>query len=153
MFRSRLVVGSIIGSVLVLGACVAHAPSSLPVTTMSEPQTAFAQIDTPPGTETVLHSFGGPDGAGPPAGVIADGRGGFFGATIFGGNRGNGTVFQLTPKGDGTYTETVLYSITGGSDGYRPVGGVAMDAHGALYISPLGGGNDGCFAGCGTVDK
>ena len=153
MFRSRLVLISTIGSLLVLGACDAHTPSSLPATAISEPQTAGAQSDTPPATETVLHSFGGPDGAGPPAGVIADGKGGFFGATIFGGTRGNGTVFQIKPKGDGTYTETVLYSITGGSDGYRPVGGVAMDAHGALYVSPLGGGNAGCFAGCGTVEK
>ncbi len=53
---------------------------------------------TPPGswqTQTVLHSFSGPDGEDPLAGVIFDNAGNLYG-TNWGGANGVGAVFELT---------------------------------------------------------
>ena len=100
---------------------------------------------------TILHSFGGPDGAGPLSGVIAGKGRAFYGATVFGGKIGAGTVFKMAPRKSG-YSEKVLYSFSGGADGNHPQGVVA-DKNGALYGGTLGGGNAQCFAGCGTVFK
>lgn len=101
--------------------------------------------------ETVLHSFGGPDGAGPSTGMIAGKAGTFYGTTAFGGT-GNGTVFELTPDGSG-YAESVLYNFKGGYDGSAPEGVILHD--GVLYgVTFLGGnpnGNGGI--GWGTVFK
>jgi uncharacterized repeat protein (TIGR03803 family) len=48
-------------------------------------------------SETILHNFGGAyDGAGPYAGVVADGKGHYFGTTV-GGGVGDGAVFEFTP--------------------------------------------------------
>ena len=70
--------------------------------------------------ETVLHSFSGPDGAGPAYGVIADKSGTLYGTTIFGGKSKSsaGVVFKLKPRGF-NYEESVIYSFRGGLDGYR----------------------------------
>ena len=59
-------------------------------------------------TENVLHSFGDGDGEGPFAGVIFDAAGNLYGTTC-GGSRafGYGTVFELTPNGDGSWTDKV----------------------------------------------
>lgn len=62
--------------------------------------TAFEVTPTVGGgwTETVLHDFGsGADGQNPIAGLIFDALGNLYGATPYGGNFGNGTVFELTP--------------------------------------------------------
>jgi uncharacterized repeat protein (TIGR03803 family) len=118
---------------------------------------------TPPGatggpwTETVLYSFiGGGDGAAPVAGLIADASGALYGTTQAGGGTGCagglgcGTVFKLTPPTTtgGTWTESVLYSFTGGTDGANPVAGLIADTSGALYGTTEGGGSGG-----GTVFK
>jgi uncharacterized repeat protein (TIGR03803 family) len=50
-------------------------------------------------TETVLHSFSGPDGARPDASLIFDTKRNLYGTTTSGGAHGGGTVFQLTPIG------------------------------------------------------
>lgn len=84
-------------------------------------------------TETVLYSFtGGSDGSQPFAGLIFDNVGNLYGTTFVGGTFGYGTVFQLTPSGSG-WTETVLYSFHGESDGSEPVGGLIFDRSGNLY--------------------
>jgi uncharacterized repeat protein (TIGR03803 family) len=85
-----------------------------------------------------LHRFaGGTDGNGPWAGLIADSSGNLYGTTIFGGNvssncldRGCGVVFKLAPKGDGTWSETVLYTfcpVTNCDDGSNPVATLVFD--------------------------
>jgi uncharacterized repeat protein (TIGR03803 family) len=53
---------------------------------------------TPTGVETVLYSFqGGPtDGSGPVEGLIQGSDGNFYGATLLGGIKNNGTIFRLT---------------------------------------------------------
>ena len=84
-------------------------------------------------TESVLDSFAGsPDGVGPVAGVTFDGSGNLYGTTAEGGTANGGTVYQLTPSGSG-YTEKVLYSFQGGSDGELPYAGVVLDPAGNLY--------------------
>jgi uncharacterized repeat protein (TIGR03803 family) len=100
---------------------------------------------------TILHSFGGPDGAGPLLGVIAGANGAFYGTTAFGGEAALGTIFKLTPKNSG-YSETVVHTFPGGADGYAPDGLVAGKA-GVLYGVTLAGGQNGCGVGCGTVFK
>jgi uncharacterized repeat protein (TIGR03803 family) len=62
-------------------------------------------------------------------------------------------LFELTPSSGGTWSETVLYSFTGGTDGSDPNGGVIFDASGNLYGTTQFGGLSSCDAksGCGTV--
>jgi uncharacterized repeat protein (TIGR03803 family) len=100
---------------------------------------------------TVLHSFGGPDGAGPLSGVIAAANGVLFGTTVFGGPAAIGTVFKLTPQGSG-YRESVIHRFSDGLGGNHPTGLVA-DQNGVLYGSTIAGGNNGCGVGCGTIFK
>ncbi len=76
-------------------------------------------------TESVLYSFG--DFNGPttgPSGVVMDNAGNLFGTTYAGGSdhycyAGCGTVFELSPDGEGQWTETTLNNF-GGSGGYNP---------------------------------
>lgn len=58
-------------------------------------------------------------------------------------------MFKLAPNPDGTWTESVLHSFTGGDDGANPYAGVILDAAGNLYGTSLRG---GC-AGYGVVFK
>ena len=122
---------------------------------------------TPPATtwtETVLYNFtGGSDGAAPVAGLIADASGALYGTTQGGGIGctgnpvpGCGTVFKLTPPTPPatTWTVSVLYNFTGGSDGAVPDAGLIADASGALYSTTANDGGTGCSgSGCGTVFK
>ena len=110
--------------------------------------------------ETVVYSFsGGSDGAGPQAGLIADGAGNLYGITAGGGGtgcwNGCGTVFELSSSAGGTWSETVLYRFTGGADGGTPTGRLVLDAAGNLYGATQSGGELSCSgvesAGCGTV--
>jgi hypothetical protein len=48
-------------------------------------------------TERVVHVFNGRRGGLPFGGLIADGFGNFYGATVNGGKRGDGIVFKFTP--------------------------------------------------------
>jgi uncharacterized repeat protein (TIGR03803 family) len=107
---------------------------------------------TPSGTETVLHSFTGDDGAGPGSALIADAAGNLYGTTTNGGSPSYGTVFKLTLNPDGTYTHSILHNFTGSpSDGSAPHGLIA-DAAGNLYGATAGGGGSSCGGtGCGTV--
>ena len=97
------------------------------------------------GNETVLYRFtGGSDGAEPFAGLHMDAAGNLYGATVYGGAYGYGTVFKLDPSGK----ETVLHSFRG-SDGRYPGAGVIVDAGGDLYGTTYQGG----AYGSGTVFK
>ena len=88
-----------------------------------------------PWTETVLYRFtNGADGAIPEYGdLIFDSAGSIYGTTS-GSNTSLGSVYKLTNSG-GTWTETTLWTFTGGSDGQFPLGGVVFDRAGNLYGS------------------
>ena len=60
-----------------------------------------------------------------------------------GGTNFEGTVFELSPGSNGTWTEQVLFSFSGGADGGSPLGGLAVDSHGNLYGTTYAGGANG----------
>lgn len=87
-----------------------------------------------------------PDGV-EPWGVIRDEAGNLYGVAHYGGahNRssciaGCGTVFELSPDGNGGWTQTLIYSFTGGADGGNPVGDLVFDKAGNLYGVTFSGG-------------
>ena len=92
-------------------------------------------------SEQVIHAFSGPpDGAQPEGGLTFDPlSGNYYGTTQFGGdaNCNCGTVFELSPNGDGTWSESVVYTFT---DHGVPNGGVILDAQGNLYGTNFGAG-------------
>jgi uncharacterized repeat protein (TIGR03803 family) len=108
---------------------------------------SYAVFELMPGTggtwtEKELHRFtGGSDGAYPGSKPIFDKAGNLYGTTNTGGAH-RGTVFQLSPGANGTWTEKILhkFSATGGDGifpGYAPL---AQDAKGNLYGTTQQGG-------------
>jgi uncharacterized repeat protein (TIGR03803 family) len=94
-------------------------------------------------TETVLHSFHPeiPDGVYLYAGLIFDHAGNLYGTTQQGGTYGFGTVFELTSRAGGGWTENVLYSFgANGTDGVEPYAGLIFDDAGNLYGTTFVGG-------------
>jgi uncharacterized repeat protein (TIGR03803 family) len=88
-----------------------------------------------------LDAFKGVPNAGSPyGGVIADNKGNLYGTTYYGGANGAGSVFKLT-KSAGKFTESVLYSFTGGTDGGSPTTTLTFDAKGNLYGTTSTGGD------------
>ena len=98
--------------------------------------------------EAVLWSLKGtPQGSDPVGELVADPKHAnvYYGITEKGGVGGNGTVFKLTHQ-HGGWSGTVLYSFTGGKDGWHPEGSLAIDSKGALYGAAIGGGSAGMGA-------
>lgn len=101
-------------------------------------------------TETLLYSFAaGSDGYWPTGAVVIGSGGVLYGSTLGGGPSNLGTVFSLSPPASpgGSWTETILHSFTGGSDGNGPKGNLVIGSGGLLYGTTGGGGN----YGSGTV--
>lgn len=109
---------------------------------VSDLGTAYELTDSENGwIQTKIHSFENkPDGALPyRGGLIFDQIGNLYGTTSEGGAHGQGAVFQIAPSEQG-WTETVIYSFTGLSDGNGPTSNLVMDRMGNLYgICPGGG--------------
>jgi hypothetical protein len=90
-------------------------------------------------TQTVLHTFtSNPDGAFPNP-LTAGPHGVLYGSTYSGGTFGYGTLFSLTPptSPDGSWTYSLLYSFTGGSDSGNP-NGLTLGPDGILYGTTQG---------------
>jgi uncharacterized repeat protein (TIGR03803 family) len=113
-------------------------------------------------TETTLYTFGGGSGGGSPGpGLVFDGSGNLYGATLVGGAcAGCGIIFELSPAGGGGWTETTLYEFQPTNDGNQPNGGLIFDATGNIYGTTVTGGPDEGFCingqtpySCGTVFK
>ena len=119
----------------------------------------------PPGggwTETVLHSFSGPDGENPAAGVVFDSAGNLYGTTAYGGNGpctvlavviGCGVVYELSPPAvaGGNWTEKVLYNFQGGADSGGSQAALIFDNAGNLYGTTSGSGFDNSSNNQGAV--
>jgi len=94
----------------------------------------------------VYNFKGAPDGERPTSGLALSSNRVFYGTTTSGGASGYGTVFSLALI-SGTWTERVLYSFTGGTDGGNPRGRLIVGPNGALFGTTEGGGT----AGYGTA--
>ena len=79
--------------------------------------------------------------AGTTAGLVLDNAGNLYGVAS-GGAHGDGVIFELTPSGS-SWTKTILYNFTDGSDGADPFGGLIFDGAGNLYGSTTIGGSSG----------
>lgn len=101
-------------------------------------------------TETLLHTFtGGQDGSAP-IGVLLGPGGNIYGAAEQGG-LGYGVIFELSLGSNGTWKETVLYSLTNTPGGSIPTS-LTLDASGNIYAAAAGGGSSTyCYNGCGLV--
>jgi uncharacterized repeat protein (TIGR03803 family) len=109
------------------------------------------------GKVTILHSFGGADGANPAAGLVLGTDGNFYGTTYAGGANGYGAVFKIT-RGGALTTLYSFCSLSNCADGQFPIGGLLQAANGKFYgTTETGGANqgDGCNSasqvGCGTI--
>jgi len=119
--------------------------------------------NSPGGTwAEAVYSFPGGGGGFPEAGLVIGGRGVLYGTTSGGGTLTSeyGTVFSLTPPASpgGPWTETTLWSFSGGSDGAVPEAGLVIGKDGILYGTTSIGGvevvRDPCYPtsnGCGAV--
>jgi uncharacterized repeat protein (TIGR03803 family) len=90
----------------------------------------------------VLHAFGSDnDGAGLYGGVAFDHQGRLYGTTSGGGVYKYGTVWQLTPQADGSWSERVLRSFrVNDPRGDEPQDGLLVDSFGNLYGTAISGG-------------
>jgi hypothetical protein len=109
-------------------------------------------------TQTTLHVFTGADGIWPAAGLLLDQSGNLFGTTYYGGTSqaclglGCGVVFELSPDSDGHWTETTLYSFSGGVDGQSPTSIVLGPSGSLLGTTVFGGASTNCGTnGCGVL--
>jgi len=99
---------------------------------------------TPSGVHTVLYNFtGGADGGEPYKGVTLDAQGNLYGTAVTGGGGtcegGCGVVFKLTNSG-GLWTQSVIHTFIGPSDGSGPGSPVTIDTQGNVYgTTPTGG--------------
>ena len=96
--------------------------------------------------EQVLYSFSNAPGADyhSVAGLISDAAGNLYGTTDFGGSRGGGAVFELSPQSGGGWTQTVLHNFHSDSqDGSHSWDGLIFDASGNLYGTTPDGGVNG----------
>ncbi|MBZ5705372.1 MAG: hypothetical protein LAN63_08465 [Acidobacteriia bacterium] len=90
--------------------------------------------------EKVLYSFtGGTDGNRPLGNLVDDFLGGsLYGTTSAGGTANAGTIFKLTPNGDGTWSESVVYSFQGSPDAALPYTGMVGASPGIVNSTYYG---------------
>jgi len=107
-------------------------------------------------SQKVLYSFGSTsgDGANPAAGLVLGSAGALYGTTYGGGTTGMGTVFVLVPSGGG-WTEKILWTFLGGTDGANPLTDLALGSNGAIFGTTAQGGSvtnaNGTYEDGGTI--
>jgi uncharacterized repeat protein (TIGR03803 family) len=103
-------------------------------------------------TEKILHHFNpndGTDGGVPYSTLVFDTAGNLYGTSSVGGAFGAGTVFELTPGPNGSWTETILHDFSGPPlDGTLPYARLTLDRAGNLYGTTINGGTSNS---CGIV--
>jgi uncharacterized repeat protein (TIGR03803 family) len=90
--------------------------------------------------ETILYNFTGVGGWAPASALIFDKLGNLYGTTERGGTYDAGVAFELSPSGDGGWTETVLHNFGSGDDGIDPQASLIFDSAGNLYGTTTGSG-------------
>ena len=91
--------------------------------------------------EIVLYNFAGSsDGLYPESSLTFDSAGNLYGTTTLGGPFGNGTIYELSPNGNGGWNKSLLYAFTGAADGGYPTSNLVFDSAGNLYGKAYGGG-------------
>jgi len=103
-------------------------------------------------TLSPIYSFGSQDhdGSAPYSRVVFGPGGLLYGTTLYGGAENSGTVFSLQPPATACknalcpWTETILYSFSGGADGAGPqFGDLVFDQAGNIYGTTSAGGSSG----------
>ncbi len=93
-----------------------------------------------------IHTFTGPDGANPYAGLLLAADGNFYGTTKAGGSANNaGTIFKTNSTGSSFATLYTFCTLTNCPDGQYPDGGLVQAGDGNFYGTTYQGGanNDG----------
>jgi uncharacterized repeat protein (TIGR03803 family) len=107
--------------------------------------------------EKTLYTFATGAGGNTPFGGLAfDAQGNLYGTTLWGGTPcpgvGCGTVFELRSNGDGSWTQSTLYSFAGGSSDFAyPSAHVTFDRGGNIYGTAQYNLNPCPWSGCGGV--
>jgi hypothetical protein len=112
-------------------------------------------------TGQVIYDFGSASGDGTSLemnGMVVDKSGNIY-YNARNGGLGYGSIFELTPNGQGGWTQTDIHDFnpqsTNGIDGSSPFGMLAIDSKGNLYGTASEGGSGPCTAalsaGCGIV--
>lgn len=83
-------------------------------------------------TFQLLYTFEGPRGQQPVNNLVMDAAGNLYGTAPYGGPSGSGVVFELSPTASGQWTQTLLHSFNGTSEGFFPQA-VTIDASGNIY--------------------
>ncbi len=94
-------------------------------------------------TESTLYQFTGGTDSCPLGGLVFDSAGNLYGSA-YESSSGPGAIFELTPNPDGTWTEIVLHSFTGGVDGAAPSSPLTFDDAGTMYGTLMAGTVNGC---------
>jgi uncharacterized repeat protein (TIGR03803 family) len=117
-------------------------------------------------TQTILYTFQGAvlgapaaDGEAPVSGLIFDTAGDLYGTTSEGGEYGYGTVYELSPKTGGGWSQKLLHVFNeSDTDGYGPDASLVFDKSGNLYGTTQYGGTGLCtdysgddVIGCGVI--
>ena len=128
-----------------IGPCLAYGHSGCGTVFSLQIPVTLCHTAYCPWTERPLYKFsGGSDGSTPyGATLVFDSAGNLYGTTYGGGGgsctAGCGVVYKLTPSGGG-WTQSVVYTFTGGADGASPWAGVTLDQAGNLYGTTSSGG-------------
>jgi uncharacterized repeat protein (TIGR03803 family) len=89
--------------------------------------------------EKVLQDFGGSNGGYASSALVFDSAGNLYGATFYGGLYGGGIAYQLTPRGDGSWSQQILHNFGNGTDGSSLLGSLTFNA-GNLFGTTQSGG-------------
>ena len=107
-------------------------------------------------TYTLVYAFtGGADG-GFPSDIVASGTPNVLYGTAQAGQSNHGVIFAITPDSSSSWTESVLYNFTGGTDGAEPIS-LTMGGQDRIFGTTNSGGDaSACsflypYLGCGVV--
>jgi uncharacterized repeat protein (TIGR03803 family) len=102
--------------------------------------TIFELTGTNHQTFTTIYSFNGSNPSYPASPLLIDAAGNLYGTTEYGGDNGDGSVFELSANHQSL---TTLVSFDYSTNGYDPSDGLVADAQGDLFGTTNAGGPNG----------